>query len=336
MAPKISIIIPVYNGELYLSEAIESCLLQTFPDFEIIIVNDCSTDSSLRIAEAFAIQDARVKIITNSVNKKLPASLNLGHRAAKGTYITWTSDDNILKPKFLEKLVAELEKDQADIVYSNYDIIHTDGSLKRKHITGPTEKLLFGNAVGASFMYKRIVFEALEGYNEQLFLLEDYDFWLRASHTFKYRHLNENLYQYRLHPNSLTAGIQGDKEYNEKHKKGIVTMFTSLASVCAWQQETTRFLLANFKREPISIENYLVHQKTIKKDIFSFNPSHLDASLLLEAVLKVVRRSLVSEEENRNLKMLVQVLKKEPLVLFHKSFSKKVTLQYIKNSFFRK
>ena len=74
--PKISLIMSVYNGEDYLEEAIESVLNQTFRDFELIVINDCSTDSTSQILERFAQQDCRVKVHTNAVNLRLPSSLN--------------------------------------------------------------------------------------------------------------------------------------------------------------------------------------------------------------------------------------------------------------------
>jgi len=103
----ISIVLPVYNGEKYLAVAIDSFLNQTHSNFELIIVNDCSKDSSLAIVERYAARDARIKIINNRENKKLPASLNIGHQLAKGEYITRTSDDNIAKANFLECLLKE-------------------------------------------------------------------------------------------------------------------------------------------------------------------------------------------------------------------------------------
>ena len=107
--PKVSIIMPVYNGEKYLEEAIQSILLQTFQDWELWLVNDCSTDSSLKIMEKYAGENDKIQIITNSENYQLPRSLNIGFRHARGTYLTWTSDDNFYQPDAVEVMVRELE-----------------------------------------------------------------------------------------------------------------------------------------------------------------------------------------------------------------------------------
>ena len=77
----------VYNGEDYLAEAIESVLAQTFKEFELIIINDCSTDSTSEILDKFASLDARVKVHTNEVNLRLPSSLNKAMSFAEGKYI---------------------------------------------------------------------------------------------------------------------------------------------------------------------------------------------------------------------------------------------------------
>lgn len=96
--PKISVVMSVYNGEKHVAETIESILSQDFTEFEFIIINDCSTDSSLEILNSYAERDKRVKIINNIVNKKLPASLNIGIKASRGIYIARIDADDICLP----------------------------------------------------------------------------------------------------------------------------------------------------------------------------------------------------------------------------------------------
>ena len=327
----VSVVLPVYNGEKYLSKAIESCLNQSYNNIELIIVNDCSTDNSLKIIESFAGNDERIIIINNKENKKLPACLNIGHEKASGKYITWTSDDNILKFNFVEVLLQTIEKEQADVVYSNYDIIYHDGTLKRKHQPGPAEHLLFSNKIGASFLYKMEVFKALKGYIETLYLLEDYDFWLRASLKFKFFHLEENLYQYRLHETSLTAKIQNNKIINEQYKNGLILMISNLANNLGWDDITKNILINHFLKETISISDYLLHKEIIKMDISKIENNELDKKQIIYGLLLVLRNELNNNSDNHNFSTLVNVLRNEKMLLFHKSFSKKVTFNYIKN-----
>src|ERR1043165_1952652 len=93
--PVISIVLPSFNGSTYLSKSIDSCLSQTYSNLELILVDDASTDDTPRIMQQYAAQDSRVRVLQNATNRKLPASLNIGFRAARGRYLTWTSDDNL-------------------------------------------------------------------------------------------------------------------------------------------------------------------------------------------------------------------------------------------------
>lgn len=204
----ISIILPVYNGEEYLAEAIVSCLTQTHKKLELIIVNDCSIDNSLQIAEAFKAKDSRVTIITNKVNRRLPASLNIGHKAAQGEYITWTSDDNIFKGNAIQVLLDKILQSATDVVYSNFHVIKENGTIRKGVKLENGTSLLYGNTIGASFLYKRSVFTRNDGYNENLHSVEDYDFWLRATLHSKFFHIKESLYDFRSHGLSLSSQLR--------------------------------------------------------------------------------------------------------------------------------
>jgi glycosyltransferase involved in cell wall biosynthesis len=263
----ISIILPVYNGEKYLEQALQSCLNQTYKNFELIIVDDASTDNSLSIVKKFENDDNRIKVLLNETNLSLPGSLNVGHKHAIGEFVTWTSDDNILKPNFLSSLYKSIISQNCDVVFSDYDIIWADGSLKREHITGPLTKLIFGDIIGASFLYKMNVFNELEGYNRNLFLIEDYDFFLRASLKFKFHHLEENLYQYRIHEKSLTGKIARNKDYTARHEKALKMMFVDISSKINLCDKTIKLILDLYFNKPISLKVYAENSKTIKYDI---------------------------------------------------------------------
>ena len=221
----ISIILPVYNGANFLEQSIESCLTQTHQNIELIIVNDCSTDDSLTIAGKYQKKDSRVKIINNIINKKLPASLNLGHAAATGSFITWTSHDNWYAPDALQQLLSILKNNNAGVAYSNVNIVNTDGSVARKHTFPNPANILFGNVIGSCFLYRKAVFETVGGYDENLFLLEDYDFWLKATLNFKFVKLKKFLYNYRKHSDSLTAQIQVDSAKKILYENNLNQVF---------------------------------------------------------------------------------------------------------------
>lgn len=204
--PVVSIVLATYNGEKHIRESIASCLKQTLNDFELIIVNDCSIDRTPEIIEQFAQNDPRIRLVHNKINKKLPASLNIGFSMASGKYHTWTSDDNAYAPTALEEMVNFLEhRPLTDVVYCDYVKVDERTRHTREWIVKDIDYIGRGNPVGACFMYRPEVFEKLNGYNENLFCVEDYDFWLRAfRHGFKFTPLRKILYFYRCHENSLT------------------------------------------------------------------------------------------------------------------------------------
>lgn len=203
--PLVSIILPVFNGVNFMSKAIESCLSQTHCNIELIIVDDFSTDCSLDIAASYAACDCRVSIVRHSKNMKLPAALNSGFEVAKGELLTWTSHDNYHSENAIERLVDYLENNpDVGVVYSDFFTIDNNGDVTGEVQMPASDQLIYKNVVGASFLYRRKVFEKLGAYDESMFLAEDYDYWLRAYQYFDLSHLAEKLYFYRNHDLSLT------------------------------------------------------------------------------------------------------------------------------------
>ncbi|MDR2529099.1 MAG: glycosyltransferase [Synergistaceae bacterium] len=202
----ISIVLPVYNGERYLDESIGSCIAQTHQNFELLIIDDKSTDGSLAIARNWAQRDTRIKIIHNEKNLKLPSSLNRGFEEAKGDYFTWTSDDNFYEPCALSKMLESIY--DVDFVYSHYWILDENKNKKTRERPPKLycQNIFIINIIGACFLYKAEIHKAVQGYSPNLLLYEDYDFWLKAYTTgFKFKLVNEFLYTYRIHPNSLSS-----------------------------------------------------------------------------------------------------------------------------------
>ncbi|MEM6494695.1 MAG: glycosyltransferase [Pseudomonadota bacterium] len=204
--PAVSIVLPVHNGEAYLADALKSILAQTFTEFELIAVDDCSTDRSPAILSEHAARDPRMRVITLRQNRKLPGALNAGFETARAPWFTWTSDDNLLLPGTLEDLLAERDAHpDADILYADYRVIDAEGRTGRRVSVKPAADILTGNCIGCCFVYRREVDQALGGYDEGLFGVEDYDFWLRAARAgFTMQPINRELYLYRRHERSLT------------------------------------------------------------------------------------------------------------------------------------
>ena len=107
--PMISVVMPVYNAEKYVAEAVESILQQTYTDFEFIIIDDCSTDNSYGILQTYAAKDIRIRLFKNDVNNKLPNTLNFGIAQSNGKYIARMDADDISLPERFAKQVEFME-----------------------------------------------------------------------------------------------------------------------------------------------------------------------------------------------------------------------------------
>lgn len=204
--PAVSVVLPVYNGERYLRDALDSIFAQSFTDFELIAVDDCSTDSSPAILAEYAARDSRMRVVQLPENGKLPAALNAGFSEARGRWFTWTSDDNLLMPETLAELhTATQANPDADIIYADFQLLRGDGEPGGAVAAGEPDDLIFSNTIGCCFLYRREVDERVGGYDESLFGIEDYDFWLRVhSSGFAFHHIAKPLYIYRRHEQSLT------------------------------------------------------------------------------------------------------------------------------------
>lgn len=209
----VSIVLPVYNGERFLTESIDSIIAQTYQNWELIIIDDCSSDSSPEIAKSYVSKDKRIHYYRNEQNLKLPRSLNRGFSLAKGDYLTWTSDDNKYLPVAIEKMVNTLKQEKTEFVFATCDVINAEGETVDIW-SAPKDyqnAIIGGNFVGACFLYTRKVYKTIGEYNTDKFLVEDYDYWLRIFARFPVSNIPDALYQYRWHDGTLTSTEKTDK-----------------------------------------------------------------------------------------------------------------------------
>jgi glycosyltransferase involved in cell wall biosynthesis len=206
--PLISIVLPTYNGERYIRQSIESIFQQTERNWELIIVDDCSTEGTTSIIHEYQKKDHRIKVITNGKNEGLPRALNIGFQNVLGEYFTWTSDDNLYKPEALYVMSEYLlHNADIDLVFCDSDVVNENLELIRdkKYVTdNRVLNLVNCNNIGACFMYKKTIADSIGIYDENMFCAEDYDYWCRIAIAGKINFLPRNLYVYREHTNSLT------------------------------------------------------------------------------------------------------------------------------------
>lgn len=213
----VSIVLPCYNGATHLTTSIESCIAQTYQDWELIIVNDCSTDNSLGIMREYEAKDCRIHVINNEKNLKLPGALNRGFAEAKGQYLTWTSHDNRMAPTMLEEMVDYLNNHpEIGLVTANYAAfsLKTSEHLYEVSMPDPQKFLPHHNTICYAFMYRREVMDTIGGYDETLFLIEDYEYWVRIWLHFQIGKIDKVLYYTGVGDATLT--LSRKKEIAQK------------------------------------------------------------------------------------------------------------------------
>ena len=205
--PLISVLLPVYNCELYIKEAVDSILNQTHTNFELIIIDDCSTDATVSILKTY--KDSRINLIIKPKNSGYTDSLNFGIEIAKGDYIARMDGDDISLPERFEKQVNFLENN-LDVVLcgTSYRII---GSGKIIHVPENHEDiqhaLLEYSAFGhPTVMMRKSTLDKLPFvYNVEKEPAEDYELWVRLLFAGKLHNLQEVLLEYRIHENQVSS-----------------------------------------------------------------------------------------------------------------------------------
>ncbi len=201
--PKVSIVLPCYNGARLLRRSVESCLRQTYRNLELILVDDRSTDPTYELMRSFA--DPRVRVLRNARNLRLPRSLNEGFRAATGEVLTWTSDDNEYLPGAIASMLETMRSSGADLVYADYWAVFEDTGTEELRTLPDRLDLGRRNDVGACFLYTRRVYEAVGDYDPDFEIVEDYDYWMRITARFRAARCPKALYRYLYHSRSLTT-----------------------------------------------------------------------------------------------------------------------------------
>ena len=199
--PYFSIIVPLYNKESFVRDALNSILKQTYTDYEVIIVNDASTDDSAIVAETFLSE--KIRIIQHDKNKGLAAARNTGIQNATSNFITYLDADDVWKPTFLEHIFSLTQEfSEAKIFATNYEEIwgttlkipvngseNLDSNFKG-YIDFFALNLKQGIYCHGSVCFHKSVFEKIGLYNEEIQFSEDLDFNIRANYHFKLAYSN--------------------------------------------------------------------------------------------------------------------------------------------------
>lgn len=236
--PLVTVILTAYNQEKYIGDTLASVFDQTYPNLELIVIDNASTDDTLAVIQTFKNPSRNFSLVKNRKNSGLCAAFNYGLSIAKGKYVIDLSGDDVLMPDRIEKQVAafELLPENYAVIFSNAQYIDSAGKKLGNHY----EVDVHGSAVRpipSGDVYKNVLERyfictptmmmrtstmlELGGYDETL-TFEDFDFWVRSAAKFQYFYLDEILTQKRIVPSSLSSMV---------YKKGS-GMLASYYAVC--------------------------------------------------------------------------------------------------------
>ena len=203
-SPKVTVVLPTYNGAKCIRQSIDSCLNQTYKNIELIIVDDGSTDKTPKIIKSY--KDKSIKYVRHEKNKGLPHALNTGFANSTGEYLTWISDDNQFLPNAIEEMAnCFAENEDVDLVYADYWAYYQETGKKELRKMPDKLNLKKENDVGACFLYTRRAYKNVGDYDPRYELVEDYDYWIRICKRFNSIHHPHPLYIYTEHSKSLKS-----------------------------------------------------------------------------------------------------------------------------------
>jgi len=212
--PKVSVIIPTYNRAYLIGRAIQSVLDQSYHDFEIIIIDDGSTDNTEEVVKEFQKKDERIRYIKHKGNKGYPKALNTGIKAARGEYIAFQDSDDEWLPEKLKKQMEVFKNASSDVgvVYTGFLRIEKDKKIYIPpswvtHKEGNIHKeLLKRNFVGTpAAIVKKECFEKTGMFDEYLPCFQDWELWIRISKYYQFRYIAEPLINAYCTPDSISA-----------------------------------------------------------------------------------------------------------------------------------
>ncbi|WP_421751992.1 glycosyltransferase [Croceimicrobium sp.] len=229
MSPLVSVYITNYNYERFIRESIESVLAQSLQDFELIIIDDGSTDASRDIIEEYR-ERPEVTIIYQQ-NKGLNITNNVAMRVAKGKYLMRLDADDYLVPEALEKMVAPLEADpELGLVFPDYYYVDAEGHItgeERRHNFEKEVSLYDQPAHGACTIIRLSFLKKIGGYNESFTCQDGYDLWLKFIIHYSVKNVNEPLFYYRRHGSNLTT----NEERILETRRAIKETFLDLSNI---------------------------------------------------------------------------------------------------------
>lgn len=316
---KISVIMPVFNAEKYLENAIKSILNQTYTDFELIIINDKSTDSSFKIISDFKKIDTRIIIINNDSNLGPALSRNKGIDIANGEYIALMDADDISKSYRFKKQVAILEENKDIGLCGSWFTLFGDKIETQviKHFETHEElkvNFLKDCYIGNPTVLVRKNLVLNEKFNPEFVPIEDYELWSRLINKTKFYNLQESLLDYRWH----NTNISQTSNFNIKklHKKVRLNQLSYLG-ISDNKSDSDFYLNAIRYSEKLDVKNVM---KTIEYGLCIISKNEILNKYNVEFFNKLIHDSLqqnVKNVTNINSELIRFLFKKNLIFLIH-------------------
>lgn len=264
MKPLVSVVIPAYNAEAYIAEAIESVLNQTYPNFELIIIDDKSPDQTLMIAKSYESKDSRVKVIENEKNVGVGGNRNRGIAEAGGEYICWLDSDDISLPDRVEKQVEYLENHPAVGVVGGFITFFDENGVKATRRYAENDKELrakvfrYNPVAQPASMVRKKCYEIVGLFNPELRVDEDLEMLFRIGEKFEFANLQQVVLKYRQSDTSLTAANLrkmelGALSLRKKYKKSRAYRYTLLDGIYNFVQRATLLMPVKMRMRLFSL-----------------------------------------------------------------------------------
>lgn len=244
--PLVSVIIPVYNAEKYVEQAVRSIINQTYTNLEILCCDDCSTDGTFAILQKLAAEDSRVKLFKNESNLKIVRTLNSLVAAANGKYIARMDADDISLPKRIEKQVAFLESNP-DYALCGTNAWHIDESgrkIGRSYLSVSNYEIKRTKFIRCPFYHPSVCMrsDVLKQNKYDYFFdkVEDYDLWMRIIEKNNAFNLKERLLKYR----KTSSGISYN--YSDEIRRKLIELFSKYLNIST--QDAAEYVLAFYIR----------------------------------------------------------------------------------------
>ncbi|MGA2913322.1 MAG: glycosyltransferase [Methanoregula sp.] len=298
MNPYVTVVMPVYNADEYLGEAIDSILNQTFKDFEFIIICDDPSSKTREIINLYQNSDDRIKVIYQK-KEGLVSALNKGISMAKGKYIARMDADDISDPFRFEKQVNFLELHPDVGVIGTYmkEIDENGNPNPLSTFEPPKEhdliawRMLFDCCVVAhpTVMLRKTLFDGIDGYNPHFIHVEDTELWSRLVFITQFSNLPEFLFSRRWHKNSICnqyADIQMEKSILIRHK-----LFEKILQKGVNEKDAKTFLNARNQKEVVNAKNVLLIETLMQELFRAFKKN----SLKNKKNLPKIRRDIINQ-----------------------------------------